>query len=240
MKQQFKKSYIFITIVLLILAIMCVTNVTYSYFTATKSKDESINFGDLNVQFVYSRSGFELEETTTSSGKIELYSASGPIVFGELFDLGVAVKQGESTTIQTIDSIAVKNLDNSSDCYVRFWITAYIVESGVVNTSKDYGKYFFWEESVNPLLQSFVRSTSEDSCYYYFKESLVANSQNSIIIENSLKLQDVSEDDKAPVEILGEQLKITLNLQAVQKANGAYVTVFGDDDSGCYDWENKL
>ena len=147
MKQQIKKSHILITLVLLILAVICVTNVTYSYFTATDEIDDNIGFGDLNVQFVYSYSDFEFEETGENSGKIELYSATGPIAFGAPFDLGIAVTQGQNTTIQAIDYIAVKNLDNSSDCYARFWITAYIVRGDVVDTTVDYGKYFFWEEA---------------------------------------------------------------------------------------------
>lgn len=235
MKQEIKKSNIFITLVLLMLAIMCVTNVTYSYFTATETKDDSLNFGDLNVQFVYMLKGSPNEETTLNSGKIELYSVSGPIQRDVKFDLGVKQLINEQEQIVAIDYIAVRNLTGSCDCYARFWIDAFVVKNGEADETENYGKYFFWEM---PAYQSFVRTTSEDMCYYYFKETLTVNSQSNFPIENSLILQDISDDDQVPAKILGESLKITLNIQAVQKANGAYMEIFSNDKNH-YDWENR-
>ena len=233
MKQEIKRSQIFITLVLLVFAILCVTNVTYSYFTATESLNDDVGFGDLNVQFVYLLKGQPYQESTQNSKKIELYSVSGPIQQNVEFDLGVKVTENGTTTIKAVDSIAFKNLTGSCDCYVRFWINAYVVTDSVVDESVDYGKYFFWGD---PDYPSFVRTTSSDLCYYYFV-GVVKAGNSTYPIENTLKLQNISDQDKVPAEILGEQLKIVLNLQAVQVANGAYVDVF-NDDAGCYEWEN--
>lgn len=232
MKQEIKKTNIFITLVLLVLAIVCVTNVTYSYFTATETKDDSGKFGNLNIQFVYMLGSTPNSETTSGGGKIELYSASGPIQRDVEFDLGVLVKNGNKESVTAIDEVAVKNFSDSCDCYARFWIDAYIVKDDVVDETINYGKYFFWKNN------SMVYARSETSNYYYFVRPLAANDNVNYPINKTLKLQDVSTDDQVPVELLGEDLKIILNIQAVQKANGAYMEVFADD-ADHYDWENR-
>ena len=54
--------------------------------------------------------------------------------------------------------------------------------------------------------------------------------ETSRAIGVSLVLKDVSATDQVPVDLLGKTLKISLSLEAVQKANGAYLSVFGGDE----------
>ena len=53
MKKAGKNSTIVTTLILLLLAFLCVFNVTHSYFSATAKIDGTLNFPDMNVCFIY-------------------------------------------------------------------------------------------------------------------------------------------------------------------------------------------
>ena len=222
MKQKTKSSNILTTFILLILAVLCVTNVTYSYFTAQSKVEDSINFGDLNVRFVY-------QETSTSSpqsaepSSIDLFSAEGAIQQNVPFELSLE-KEGSP-----IYKLGINNQSGSCDAYVRFWIDAFVVDEGSTDTT-NYGKYFFIDDE--DLLKEGVitrgqSSVQNSSCYFFTK---VLRHSSNRWIGTKLILQDVSETDIVPVDLLGHEIQITISLQAVQAANGAYLSVFGADD----------
>ena len=239
MKQQIKTLNILITIVLCIVALLSLTNVTYSYFTAnaqiTNEKNGQVNdkFDNLDVKFAYKKDNQNIEVATTNS--IVLYSAGGPIQREVAFEF--ALTQGG----KAIYSLSIINTDGC-DCYVRFWIDAYVVKNGVADKTENYGKYFFLDDSaIDPETEEkvFTReggSLGNNSWCYFFTGALPSNLSDGRLIGNTLRLDDVSATDEVPVDLLGEELQITISLEAVQAANDAYLYVFGktDDTMGYY------
>ena len=220
MKQRTISYKLLLTLVLLIIAVLCVTNVTYSYFTSTSNTNGQVSFSDLNVRFVY-REKEDSSLMPSDSSTIQLYSASGPIQREVPFQF--ALTSGGTA----IEYLRIQNMLGSCECYVRFWIDAYVVKNGVVNTSVNYGKYFFL---ANETHYTRTNSSVENSWCYFFTESMTASATSSRTLGNTLVLKDISATDTVPVTLLGETLKISISLEAVQKANQAYLSVFGDAD----------
>lgn len=222
-----KKSKILITLVLLVLAVVCAVNVTYSYFTSTAIADGDIVFGDLNVRFAY-RAGDNILPTDKTT--ISLYPVSGTIEREVPFQLSLT--EGGSA----MENLIIQKYANTCACYVRFWVDAYVmdeVKNGdettyVVNKTVNYGRYFFLTANESYYTKS--GGSVSDSWCYFIVPKFPDNSSVSISLGNTLVLKDVStlEEDKVPVTLLGEKLKITLTLEAVQSANKAYKSVFGD------------
>ena len=231
------KSQMFISITLVLLAFVCALNVTYSYFTASASIDGNVNFGDLNIRFAYMVNSSTLPSDKTT---ISLYPESGTIEREKPFKLSLT----EGGT--AIDSLLIQKMANSCACYVRFWVDAYVVtetqtdDGGkttyIVDKTKNYGKYFFLKTNESVYTKS-GGSVSGSWCYFV-PEAFLNLSAYSIDLGNTLELRDISaaESDKVPVDILGEKLKITLTVEAVQKTNKAYLSVFGkpEDTKGYY------
>ena len=118
MQQQVKHSKLLITLVLLVFAVLCVTSVTYSYFTTSANKNETLTFGDLKVQFAYREkdsNGNPLTAQPVESGTLMLYSASGPIRTGVEFELALTPNGN------AIHSLGILNNNGSCDCFIRFW-----------------------------------------------------------------------------------------------------------------------
>lgn len=232
MKQHIKYSNIFITLVLLVLAVLCISNVTYSYFTTTSSKDGTAAFGDLNVRFLYKEK--DMSAKPAESGTIVLYSASGPIQTGVEFNLST------SASGPVLESLSIQNQTGSCNCFVRFWIDAYIVRNSYVDKTINYGKYFFLEEGKNSLntgpRQTRTGGSVEGSWCYFFTEILKPSGTSSRTIGNKMVMNDVSAQDTVPLELLGQELQITISFEAVQVANSAYLKVFGSasDAKGYY------
>ncbi len=236
MKQKKKYLNAFTTLVLLVLALLCFTNVTYSYFTATENKEGNVQFGNLNVRFVYiETSGGSIKYANSDS--IKLFSATGPIQREEEFTLSLT--NGGAV----INNLGIQNQAGCA-CYVRFWIDAYIVKNGVVNTDENYGKYFFLNDSVlaadgRPVLTREDSSVAGSWCYYFPHELTSSTAYRGI--GNKLTLKDVPANGsipkaEVPVELLGQELQLTISFEAVQVANNAYLSVFGDqgDTKGYY------
>ncbi len=242
MKQKSRFSSTFISLVLLVLAILCVTDLTYSYFSATTSKEGNIKFDTLNVGFVWVDSdGVTTEQIGNTS--LKLYSASGPIQRETEFELSI-VEGGKP-----IQAIGIQNFEGC-DCLVRFWIDAYIVKDGVAQTDENYGKYFFLDDSVNtgsglPVLTREDSSVSGSWCYFLTQTLTSFGAYDGI--GNTLTLKNIPAsggraESEVPVELLGQSLLITISLEAVQYANNAYLSVFGKagDTKGYYTGWSEL
>ena len=226
MKQVNKKSSVFITLVLLILAVVCLYNVTYSYFTATSTISGDTTFGNLNVQFgCYDEDGNIIDVYSDST--LYLYSASGTIERGQPFQISLT-SGGDA-----IQNLYVQNYTSNTMCYVRFWIDAYVVESStpngdgttayVVDKTTNYGKYFLFTPNESVFTRT-GSSVSGSTCYF-FKSALGLYAGN---IGNELTLTDLSETDTVPATLTGEQLQISISFEAVQRANNAYLSAFGE------------
>lgn len=229
------KSRVLTTLILLILAVICVINTTYSYFTSTASTNGNIVFSDLNVRFAYQ---IGQETLPTDKTTITLYPSTGTIQREIPFQL--ATTEGGSA----IDKLIIHKYGATCACYVRFWIDAYVLKETIVGNetiyeideSVNYGKYFFLATNENVYTKT-GGSVSGSWCYFV-KSILRDNSSVSLDLGNTLVLKDIStnEVDKVPVSLLGERLKITLTLESVQATNKAYLSVFGaqGDPHGYY------
>lgn len=241
MKQSTKQAKLITMLALLVLAFLCTLNVTNSYFTAVANVPGTIDFYGLDVRFMYRKdSNSTLEQAgAATSHTIYLQPASGTIDRGESFQLALK----DSTT--PIDTIAIRNLEGSCSCYIRFWIDAYVVTNITTNdvdTSTNYGKYFFLPEDGNSIFTR-SNSSSASSWCYYIKGATPPHSESYSTIElgNTLTLQDIKNEsgvvtDAVPISLLGERLQISISLQAVQSVNTAFSSVFNDTKGYYRSW----
>ena len=234
MKKASKNAKIVTSLALIVLAFLCSFNVVSAYFTATANANGSMSFPDLDVRFMY-RMNSEFYPTNTDTVDdavytINLYPVGGTISRGQEFTLSPTLfTQGQ--TQEEIQDIVIANMYNSAEAYVRFWIDAYIVNGSTVDTSVNYGKYFFLTGDGEG--ESYVRGEADgdnltalaESCY--FVPSISLWSGEKVWLGNSLTLKDI-DGDPVPNALLGAQLKLTISLQAVQAANDAYLSVFND------------
>ena len=144
MKKVSKSVKLFTTLALLVLAFFSAINVTYSYFTASTKSNGTLNFPDMQVNFVYWTSNSESKTVTTST--LTLYPVEE--VSTGVYDT-CAISRGNSFLVSLtekgtpINDLGIKNAATSCESYVRFWIDAYIVNnSGGIISSTNYGRYF--------------------------------------------------------------------------------------------------
>ena len=230
MKTKINGFKIIVSLVLLIIAVISFINVSYSYFSSSASKAGQMSMGDLDVSFVYQAAG---SIPNTVSNSVTLVSATDTIDRGTA--CGLKIWNSQKNEFSQISYLQIINEEDSCDVYVRFWIEAYVLKSGVADTSKDYGKYFaLTRPDTLPSVNNFTRATSEPYCYY-IEKSLA--SDEYISLGNELTLQDISTADPVPTKLLGEELQIRISFEAVQKANEAFKSVFkvtNEDKKGYY------
>lgn len=223
-----KSAKIIITLVLLVLAFLCSFNATTSYFTATSNKSGALNFPLLDVRFTTVANGSTPEnQLGANASTVTLYPHGGTISRGQAFNLSLS----DAADATAINNIVIKNMAGSCEVYVRFWIDAYTYSNGVQGTT-NYGEYFLMQgdgDIVRGGTSKHTQALTEaDWCYFV---PIVIPAGGGHIIGNSLKI-----DDGLPDNVLGQQLKITITLEAVQSLNGAFVEEFGDaeDKKGYY------
>lgn len=228
MKASIKSLKIVMSLILLVIALLCSFNVSLAYFTANAEKNETIKFGDLNVRFSYRAiQGGGVQNI--EGDVLELYSASGTIERGVPFQLSVT-NGGDP-----IGAIVIQNTSNSCDCFVRFWIDAYIVDQyGEIIETTNYGKFFEVTDLISLVEKgnSTNNSAQTDSCYYY-KRSLTTGESVNIITKLTLK-DTLSES--VPAQLLGEKVRLFVSFDTVQTANGAYLLEFNDEKGYLNSW----
>lgn len=228
------------TLTLVMLAFFCSFSVTHAYFTASADKSGNVKFSNLDVRFIYVESGIEYPAGTYTQNDlytITLYPVGGTIALGEPFQLS------SSEDGAAISSLAIRNMQSSSKAYVRLWIDAYpiIDDDGNVDTSENYGKFFYFSDAANVtavLARGNSNSVHEEgkSCYFVKSEMSPLDPSGddpvgyypTVHIGNTLTFKD-AEDENIPEESLGIKLKISITLQAVQVANGAFKQTFNDN-----------
>ena len=220
MKQAKKHFNLFVSMALLLLAVVYLTNITYSYFTTSHNAGGSIAFSDLDVQFYYKQTA-ESDAVTKEESSIELYSATGAIAIGSPFQLSLTAGG------TAVNHIGIQATQNSCDAYVRFWIDAYVVnQDKSLDKTVNYGKYFLLPEPESCPYTNSNSSVSNSTCYFGLDS---ITNRRGLDLGNTLTLTDL-DNDPVPVEILGETIQITISFEAVQKANQAYLSAFGDVD----------
>ena len=225
MKEINKHSKLAITLVMLLLAILGIVNVTYSYFTSTSNSAGEMVFGDLDVEFVYKIPSNNSYLSTQNEAVLELYSATGTIARGVPFQLSLTPG---GTPIETL---GIRNKQNSCTAYIRFWIDAYVVEDDVVDKSVNYGKYFLLDSST--YYTNTGSSVAGSTCYFGIE---MREANIALDIGNTLTLTDLSATDTVPAQLLGEQIQITISFEAAQVANNGFIAAFGQngDTKGYY------
>lgn len=224
-----KNAKIITSLVLLVLAFLCSFSITSAYFTATASETGTLNFPNLDVRFITFDNNDDIPEDQleTATTQILLYPVGDSIPRGESFEFSLA----ENSDVP-IKNLAIRNMSNSCEAYVRFWIDAYIV-TGNVAGGTNYGQYFTLAPNANISRGggAGLNASEKDWCYYVIYSMLTTSGYNTINLGNTLT---ISED--IPDAVLGSQLKITLTVEAVQAANNAFSSEFGDaeDVKGYY------
>jgi len=251
MKTTTKGMKITSLLVIITLLFLFAFNVTYSYFTATANANGSINFGKLDLKFIYQSSG----RTETIESKIQIYPNS---------NLARDSVCGITSTAAgaSITNIGVRSVVGSCDAYIRVKFEVYICKqiSGTVyyvdskgNYVGDDGKYV--DESGNSITvpegnqgqvidyaqyfllgsvsdevfteSTFVKSIKNDTVTYFYSSAL---SGGADIFMGVSALKMVAD---SPDELLGTTVCMYLSFDGVQKANEAFKYVY-DDDRGYY------
>lgn len=220
MKKVKQEARLLISLLLLVLTFFSVLHVTYAYFTTTTSINGQITFKTLAVQFVYKDSTGAFK--TKNGSTLDLFVSTGSIGRGDEFELAL---DEDSDAIQ---DLGIQNMETSTNCYVRFWFDAYIVDEDFEKKSNvNYGKYFTLT-STSVYFTNLYSSSPNSWCYYIVAALTPSVSNSYLSMGNSIVL---SED--APVEMTGEKLKLSISFEAVQEENLAFKTVF-DDDRGYF------
>ena len=214
--------------VILTLVFLCIFNVVYSYFTATANLNGNLEFNSLLVNFTYL---YDSDLTiVNNSNTLILYPTSTYVVRGQVFE--VTPVNGGSTAI---DAVSVKLQTGSCNSYVRYWIDAYIVNDGVVDESTNYGRYFILgtKTTTNGVDSVVVNSTYFDTVSYkglvtYYIKDVVTTSVSPTIF-NAIQL-----DVDAPSVLYGNDVQLSVSLEAVQAVNDAYVSAFNDSSNPNY------
>ena len=233
MKHKTLNIRVLITLFMLLITVICVTNVTYSYFTSSASTNGDITFGNLQLVFEYKIKNVSTPKQLTNSKKLSLEPIDGLIQRETAFGVKILGEADE------LDYLRIYNT-SSTDCYLRFWIDAYIVntemvdevEIGVVDKTINYGKYFHFPSvpsstsTISEIVRKDVSKEETSPAWYFIKSPL---SQNSYVeLGKTLILKDNSVDDVVPLSLLGENIKITVSYEAVQTTNEAFKSVFDD------------
>ncbi len=242
-----KKSFnLIVSVVLLFTALVSLISVTYSYFTSSASMEGDVTMGKLNVIIDYEHSGGFGTATTATPLRLK---ADKPIERGVAFTL-------TTSNNETIASMVIANGaygTESCECYVRFWIDAYLTadlndDGSVKDGAVNYGKYF----SLMVSSAAVYRDTGKDaqgndkSYCYYIKDALTTTAtggKNQLSLGTQMVMSDIKSTDgltiidAIPVDLLGESLSISISFDAVQKANEAFKDAFKvteEDNKGYY------
>ncbi len=218
MKNTSKQAKLIGIIVILFTLVLCVVNITYSYFSFSSKVSGTASFESYDVKFGYSYS--------TSSEK--LVDENTLTVYPIYTSAGGTIGRGESFKLKVLDGASDVNINSlffsaeGGNSYVRFWIDAYKSTEGVIDKTVNYGRYF---DFVIPYAESFESSVktrgAETKKMYYAKAAI--NAGSSIVFATGLTLLN-----DAPVDMLNSTMQITINFDAVQAENGAYLSVFDD------------
>lgn len=232
-----KFSKMLLTLTLIVLAFCCSFGVTNSYFTASSSKSGNVEFEKLDVKF---KAVNEQDAVLDESSTITLYPMTGAIIRGEAFNLSLT-----ETNQTAIGNIKIANTEESIEAYVRFWIDAFIVDESKpegVDTTTNYGQYFLLNYDADYVSKGGAKNltvaTESDWCYYLQYELVHEGAElgdSSLNIGNTLTLSETVTDETFS-ELVGHQLRISITLEAVQRANGAVRFEFNDEKGYYTGW----
>lgn len=229
MKQQKKHINLFVSLVLFLLAVVSVVSVTSAYFTSTANQTGKLGFATLKVGFAYytkDNNGNASDSPTPTGGGtnvLDLYVLDGAIVQrGVPFELTLT----ENGT-KAIHSLAIQNLENSCSAYFRFYINAYIVKNNVADETNNYGQYF---ELDLTGYDNVLTGGSDNKPTYFYKEAISGGDTMKICSKLILS-------KNALANLLGEEFKLTMTLEAVQSQNEAFKSAFADERGYCSSWK---
>lgn len=220
MKKISKTTDIVTLALIIMLVFLCMANITYAYFSATKSVTGQTQFANFGVNFRYRNSSSQY--ITVAENELDLYPVDDVIAVGSAIDL--RLEDGNAISL-----IGLELATGSADAYVRFWIDAFEYVDNV-QQSINYGKYFqFVDLNLTYFSTSLKTIGSNQNNIYYYKNSITSGS--GINIASQIMM---SED--VPTEIFGKSIKISIGFDAVQSANQAYLSVFDDEKGYLASW----
>lgn len=230
MKKVSKEIKIVTKLVILALVFLSAISFVYAYFTASAIISGDLEFNQFDVSLNYTSNSITTQIAKTNAGNVNtltLYPSLNSVARGVVFNL-----QTQSSV--DVDLVSIKTANNSTSAYVRFWIDAFIVDDGVVDTTVNYAQYFTlgYRQTVSGVTSVVVPNTVYRNVYdmgdqdgttnlvtYYIKNSLAANASADCF-------DAIQFDENAPSVLLGKSIKLTLSFEAVQSTNNAYKLAF--------------
>lgn len=226
MKSCSKNTKLITTLIVLTLLFLCAVNITFSYFSASAKVTCSVTLPNFEFKCAYK---IKNNNTTkyVDSTQLEIYPAESQIHRGSVFTVNVI--DGEESV--EVDYIGCSSR-GTKKAYVRFWIDAYVVRDGELDTTINYGKYFLvgYQDGGNFLesQEMFEDSFSKSNDTYFMIDAVSSG------FSTCFKYVQLS--PSAPVEMLGESLRVFVTMQGVQIENEAYKSVFDDEHGYCEEW----
>ena len=238
MKKVSKETKIITALLLLVLSVLSIFNVTYSYFSATANSKGELKFAKLDVRFAYRTSdslNYSIVGDATPNPMVLVPAVTTSLQRGDEFEYSITTNDGvllpaEHGGIYIIHNPNIE--EENIDCYVRFWIDAFEIKQGEELGTENYGRYFLFPVSSYYTNEN---SSSENSWCYYSIPTLSNKSAGPGYVDNVNLGKKLQIDPEAPAEILQKTFKLTLNFEAIQVQNNAFLSESGfNDEKGYY------
>ncbi len=233
MKSTSKRKSIIVICAIIALVFLCGISATYSYFTASKTISGEQNLKDLDVYFIYQKVG----DTSADRNK-KVNSTSLRLIPDRTISRGDSFNL-KSDTGELINYIGFGASDKSCSYYVRFRVDAYIVTGSTdgveqVDTTVNYGQYFELYTTSEISKSAPKTNGSVTNVMYYTSNAVDPNTlywiTPSLTIGGTLQdgIYTMKLLENAPVDLLNQDIQLTISFEAAQSEYGAYQAAFND------------
>ena len=222
MKQKTAGSKIYAICIALALLVLLAVNVTYAYFSANKIiQSDGAKMGNVSIRWSNGSSWYS--SSTASTVNISAVTEGGAAITD--LSRGTTFYMKESGTI-------LKNLglySSNSTVYARFWVDAYIT-----NSTTNYGQYFKLNLKNQDLVTIVSKTGTENGVeqtnnIYFVTYSFSGN----VSLIGSMKIVE-----DAPMDLLSQEISISISVEAVQANKDAVQALWGDWKGYLDSWIN--
>lgn len=200
--------------IIIMLILLCSFNFTYSYFTAVANINGAGSFGDLQVNYGYMATSGSSSVSYTENNTLQIaLDDSAGIMRGNTYN----VKQANGDALYQLGFVSTSG---SCDALVKLHLSVKIVqENGTGNwvevDNTDYGQYF--------TLTNVAFTQNSNKTDYYYNNVVIPGYNGFGAGQTKIKIEET-----LPVDVLNNNIQITITFTAVQAANRAYIAVFGE------------
>ena len=228
-----KKSYdikIYLALIALALIFLLGINVTFAYFSAKSELNGSSEMS--NLEFVWATATQTYEEGKEVS--ITPNTTNGVISRGTTFGFYIENIESDDEVVDENNMYGLLAKPYTANSYIRVWVDAYeVIDSETLTLGdENFGRYFQiqftdYDPAGITRYESTERSDGNQTniITYFTFEADDEYKVNNILL---LFISGIKLLENAPLQILDKDIKLTLNFEAVQSENGAYLSVFND------------